>query len=296
MAVGSHIFFARCVAARLPGMIAAVNRSQPMSAIRIALSAPAAVCLVLLATAADAAVVRVKVTVENLAPSDSISFAPLRFGFHNGTFDAFNTGEVAGQPIISVAEGGSGADWFPAFQAAEPGAVLGSVGGALTPGATAMSGYFMVDTSLNPFFTFASMVVPSNDHFIGNDNPMRYRLFDNAGNLLISQIDQQASQIWDNGSETTDPLAAAFLVIGNNDLRTPQNGVVRFDFQELLAYNGLTTAAGYVFDSDLVANTAVYRISFTSAVVPEPATWAMLIAGFGLVGVAARRRPAPAAA
>jgi hypothetical protein len=26
--------------------------------------------------------------------------------------------------------------------------------------------------------------------------------------------------------------------------------------------------------------------------IPEPATWAMLIAGFGLVGTAARRRPA----
>jgi hypothetical protein len=34
--------------------------------------------------------------------------------------------------------------------------------------------------------------------------------------------------------------------------------------------------------------------SFTlsSAPIPEPASWAMLIAGFGLVGVAARRRQA----
>ena len=31
-------------------------------------------------------------------------------------------------------------------------------------------------------------------------------------------------------------------------------------------------------------------ISFNSGVVPEPATWSMLIAGFGLVGFAARRR------
>lgn len=260
-----------------------------MSILRFALAAPAVLTLALAASVADAAVVRVSVTVENLAPDNSVSFAPLRFGFHNGSFDAFNNGETAGQPIISVAEGGSGADWFPAFQAAEPAAVLGSVGGALTPGATATSMTFLVDTMVNPFFTFASMVVPSNDHFIGNDNPMQYRLFDDAGNLLIAQIDQEARQIWDNGSEVTDPLAAAFLVIGNNDLRTEEDGVVRFDFQELLAYNGLTTAAGYVFDSNLVSNTAVYRISFSSAVVPEPATWAMLISGFGLVGAAARR-------
>ena len=33
-----------------------------------------------------------------------------------------------------------------------------------------------------------------------------------------------------------------------------------------------------------------YRIDRIDGVVPEPATWAMMIAGFGLVGVAARRR------
>lgn len=260
-----------------------------LPAIRIIRYLPAIAGLALSPAAAEAAIVQIKVTVQNLAPANSVSFAPLRFGFHNGSFDAFDNGEVAGQPIISVAEGGSGADWFPAFRMAEPGAVLGSVGGALTPGSTAVSSSFRVNTVANPFFTFAAMVVPSNDHFIGNDNPMRYRLFDAAGNLLISQIDQQASQIWDAGSETTDPLAAAFLAIGDNDLRTPENGVVRFDFAELLAYNGLATAAGYTFDSNLVANTAVYRISFTSSVVPEPASWALMIAGFGAVGAAARR-------
>ncbi|MGL6043155.1 MAG: PEPxxWA-CTERM sorting domain-containing protein [Sandaracinobacteroides sp.] len=38
------------------------------------------------------------------------------------------------------------------------------------------------------------------------------------------------------------------------------------------------------------------NVLVTQAVIPEPATWAMLIAGFGLVGVAARRRRALAAA
>ncbi len=261
-----------------------------MTLSRFALAASTALSLALAASPADAALVKVYVTVENLAPLNDISFAPLRFGFHNGSFDAFNNGETAGQPIISVAEGGSGADWFPAFSAADPSAVLGSVGGALTPGSTATSMAFLVDTMVNPFFTFASMVIPSNDYFIGNDNPLQYRLFDNAGNLLIAQINQRASQIWETGSEITDPLAAAFLVIGDNDLRTAENGVVSFDFADLAAFNGLTTAAGYVFDSNLVSNTAVYRISFSAAAVPEPATWAMLISGFGLTGAAMRRK------
>ena len=88
-----------------------------------------------LGAAAAAAPQQIKVTVKNLAPANSISFAPLRLGFNNGTFDAFNLGQVATAPIISVAEGGSGSAWLPAFMAADPGATVGSVAGLLTPGA-----------------------------------------------------------------------------------------------------------------------------------------------------------------
>jgi hypothetical protein len=249
-----------------------------------------AVVALAIAAPSSAAIVEVTVRVQNLAPTNSVSFAPLRFGFNNGSFDAFNAGGVATAPIISVAEGGSGNAWFPAFRAADPTAVLGSTMGALTPGSSFTTATFRVDTAINPFFTFASMVVPSNDFFIGNDDPMEYRLFDAAGNLLIQNIDQNASEIWNAGSELFDPLAAAFLVGGTNGLRTPENGTVSFNFSELARFNGLTTAAGYTFNSGLVDNTAVYRISFTSTAVPEPAIWAQLIGGFMIVGGAMRRR------
>lgn len=249
--------------------------------------------LLLSASPALAKIVDVTVTFQNLAPTNSISFAPLRFGFHNGTFDSFNNGQAATAPIISVAEGGGGQDWFAAFAAAEPNAVLGSTqGGAILPGATTTSLRLRVDTSVNRFFTFGSMVVPSNDYFIGNDDPMEYELFDANGNLILGNILQNANEIWDAGSEAFDPANAAFLVGGDNDLRTPQNGVVRFDFLELAGFNGLTTAAGYTFDSQLQANTPVFSISFQANAVPEPASWAMLISGFGLTGAVARRRRA----
>jgi len=50
---------------------------------------------------------------------------------------------------------------------------------------------------------------------------------------------------------------------------------------------------GYFSDSYNAAN---WSISSVGGAVPEPSSWAMLIAGFGLVGAVARRRPAVAGA
>ncbi len=240
--------------------------------------------------------VQVRVNVQNLAPANSISFAPLRVGFGNGTFDAFNNNQtaflfgqpsVAAAPITTIAEGGSGSTWFPAFAATEPNAVLGTVvpmpPGPLLPGGMA-STVFTVDPSVNRFFTFASMVVPSNDHFIGNDNPMQYMLFDMMGNLNITAISQFGRDIWDAGTEVTNPANAAFVMGGVNDNRMDEGGVVNFNFDRLDAFNGLTTSAGYTFSRQIGANDEVYRISFE--VVPAPGSAALL----GLGGAAALRR------
>ena len=239
------------------------------------------------ARSSDAAIVGVTVTVENLSPANSSSFAPLRLGFGNGSFDAFNNGQTANNAIVSVAEGGSANAWFPAFQLAEPNAVLGSVGGALLPGATA-SNTFVVDTAINRFFTFGSMVIPSNDLFIGNDSPTAHQLFDVSGNLLINSILQRGNQIWDANSEVADPLNAAFVVGGTNANRTPENGVVAFDFSELTAFNGVNTAGGYTFTNLLSGTTDVYRISFSPSAVPEPSS--ALLASLPMLGCVIRRR------
>lgn len=252
-------------------------------------TAACAAALMVASAASQAAVVDVTVTVQNLAPGNGIAFAPLHVGFNSGTFDAFNLGGVATGPIISVAEGGAGDVWQAAFAAADPGAVRGTVGGLLLPGANS-SLSFRVDTAVNPFFTFAAMAVPSNDFFIGNDNPMAYRLFDAGGNLLVPSITVGAVEIWDAGSEVFDPAAAAF--VGNNDLRREQNSVVAFNFAELAGFNGLTTGAGYTLNSALTADSDVYRIGFSVTAVPEPGSYALMAAGLMAVGFVARRRRA----
>lgn len=260
---------------------------MPQSLFHRSRTGAAIAALLALSAAAQAEVVNVTVTVQNLAPANSVSFAPLHVGFNNGSFDAFNLGGVATAPIISVAEGGAGGAWQTAFAAADPTATRGTIGGLLLPGATS-SLSFSVDTALNPYFTFGAMVVPSNDFFIGNDSPTEYRLFDAAGNQTITTIGIRANEIWDAGSEVFDPAAAAF--VGNNDLRRDQNSVVAFNFAEFAGFNGLSTGAGYTFNSALTADSDVYRISFDVSPVPEPGSYALMAAGLMAVGFVARRR------
>lgn len=252
-------------------------------------------CVLLAANTAEA--VQVRVTFENLAPDNGLAIAPLRFGFGNGTFDAFDAGSpapllgeasLAEAPIVSVAEGGSGSTWLPAFNDAEPDADVFSLISAgpappFFPGAS-NSAIFEVDPA-NRFFTFAAMVVPSNDHFIGNDNPMQYEVFDASGNLILDTITQSVSQIWDAGSETENPANAAFVVGGTNANRVDENGVVEFNFADLVAFDNAATPAGYNFDfSTLSGSDTLARISFE--VVPEPTSLALVglsLAGLGLI-------------
>lgn len=260
----------------------------PRRAFRPAARAALALVALVGATVAEAVPVNVTVSVQNLVAANSVAFAPLHLAFSAGLFDAFNLGGVATAPIISVAEGGAGTAWQAAFATAEPGARRGTIGaGPLLPG-QGQNANFTVDGAQNPFFTFAAMVVPSNDFFIGNDSPTQYRLLDASGNLLISSITVSARQIWDAGSEVFDPAASAF--VGNNDLRSPQNSVVAFNFAELAAYDGLATGAGYVFQSGLTRDSEVYRISFAVSPVPEANGAAMLLAGLAASGALARRR------
>jgi hypothetical protein len=255
--------------------------------------AAAAVVLLAGASAVQAKQVQITVTSESLVAPNSVTFAPLNVAFHNGSLDTFNLGQEANAGIISVAELGAGTQWHADVAAQQPTAVHGRVGGLLMPGQMAQQ-TFTIDTEKNNYFSFAGMVVPSNDFFIGNDYAKAYQVVDQMGHLQISSFNIKASDIWDAGSEVFDPATAAFVVGGSAPLRNPQHSVVARNFAELAAFDGMQTAAGYQFHSGLTANQDIYRVSFQVAAVPEPETYALMGAGLMTLAMLGRRRRAKA--
>ncbi len=70
------------------------------------------------------------------------------------------------------------------------------------------------------------------------------------------------------------------LPFGPKDFALSINAILGDEWSEAMA-----KAASDYYGEDFTAT-----VTGTFAAVPEPQSWAMLIAGFGLIGVAARRR------
>jgi len=183
---------------------------------------------------------------------------PVWFGLHDGSFDLFDVGSSANNALEVIAEIGDASSLIADFEAAPgtPGDINGSViGGAtgippISPGETGTGSFAPINPANYQYFSFASMVIPSNDTFIGNDNALEYRIFDDNGAFLGTDgvFEIQVSNIYDAGTEINDSSAAggaAFVAGADEFVGADENGVVTratdlSEFQGVNTPNGLT--------------------------------------------------------
>ena len=238
----------------------------------------------------------ISITVENLGSAGGFSFTPFWFGVHDGSFDTFNEGMASGMGVTSIAELGDTSVLSGMFAGAVPGGVdttfLEPNGPPVfSPGESATTMLDVGDATSNRYLHYLSMVVPSNDLFLGNDGAIE--LFDAGGNFkgpLV--IDVYGSSVWDNGSEVNDITDGAAFVQGvDGTLGTDEGGVVHrfFDRPDATSYFdsilGTITAPGDEITSTFGAGDLIGRIT----IVPSPAGLACFAVA-GLVGRGRRRR------
>ena len=171
----------------------------------------------------DAGLVGVTVVIENLAPANGTWLTPAWVAFQPGTFDVFDSGSAASTPLERLAEDGNTTPLSALYSGEEATMPADSGIPQIAPGETATR-TFVLDSSdpANRFFSYASMVIPSNDAFIGNDDPLAHRVFDNSGNFLGAFITITGDQVRDAGTEVNDELPENTAFFGQS---TPNTGV-----------------------------------------------------------------------
>ncbi|MEO0631040.1 MAG: spondin domain-containing protein, partial [Planctomycetota bacterium] len=160
--------------------------------------------------------------------------------------------------------------------------------GLITGGNSDSVSFNVTNPADNRFLSFATMVVPTNDLFIGNPNGIE--IFDAAGNfngpLTITIF---GSQVWDAGTDVNNADdGAAFLQGIDGAAGTPEGSTAQLFFSlpgadgYLDSLLGRTTAPGFEITSTFTSTTEIARIT----IVPSPATLALV----PLAGLAAARR------
>lgn len=244
-------------------------------------------------SAANAGMTQVKVTIENLAPTNGTYQSPFWVGFHDGSFDMFDVGSSASTAIERLAEDANAAQLSADFLSSGVGALDGLVGGGPFGPGDVVSMTFSLDGN-NPlarYFSYASMTVPSNDAFVANDNAMQHMIFDGAGNFIGADFFITGANVYDAGTEVNDeiPMNTAFFGQMMPNTGVDENGVIHMHegYMGSFANPGLAAVlADPMFNGAdfTLAGYPIARITITQ--VPAPGALALL----GLAGCITRKR------
>lgn len=167
------------------------------------------------------------VTIENLAPANGTFQTPFWVAAHGGSFDVYNSGEAASAALERLAEDGDSQPLSDSFASSGVDATIPGPDGPFAPGDIA-SGTMTVDPSRDRYFSYASMVIPSNDAFVANGDPQAHELFDANGDFVAQSFFITGAEVLDAGTEVNDesPASTAFFGQMAPDTGQSENGVI----------------------------------------------------------------------
>ncbi len=290
---------------------------------RILFSVGAICAAIIFMNHAHAQTQRVRVDISSNAPAGGVALTPVWVGFHDGSFDSYNGGISSQEGLERIAEDGNAgvlsSDFLSGFTyvdgmgnsnrvttAQTSGRVDGVIGSPVPPLAPSpapiqsgelVSQIFELDSSENQFFSYASMIIPSNDFFVANGNPAAFglsALFSGSGSISFD-IGTTGS-VNDAGTEINDfDFSAAnglFGLMGGQsgpNMGADENGVVTNVIGDPFA-GFLNTPAGDLsqlnFNDDSIYANGIATITITA--VPEPTGLGILLAAG--IGLFVRRR------
>ena len=102
-----------------------------------------------------------------------------------------------------------------------------------------------MDPSVNRYFSYASMVIPSNDAFVANGSPVAHPIFDDSGVFVGSRFVVSGDEANDAGTELNDELPENTAFFGQ---MAPDTGVTTVD--PIVAHPGfLPMGSGGILDA-----------------------------------------------
>ncbi|MEM6793312.1 MAG: spondin domain-containing protein [Acidobacteriota bacterium] len=177
--------------------------------------------------------VEVEVVIENVTPQAGVWLTPVWVGFHDGNFDLYNRGEsLDGFPGMEAlvedgANGGVNDDFAVRFPTGVQGTLFGPSAPPIMGGQTTVA-RFDIAPGANTYFSYASMVIPSNDAFVANGNPLTFPVFNPAGQFTPVEFYITGGRVLDGGTEVNDEAENSTAALGQSSPNTgvDENGVV----------------------------------------------------------------------